>query len=120
MTQILVVEDEDLLRWSLVRRLTGAGHSVSEAGNLAQATKHLNRERPDLMLLDLALPDGHGLDLLDQHPQLVEDTIVVVLTAVGGADDVERATALRVHDFLTKPVEHDRLVRLIDRWLGSS
>jgi DNA-binding NtrC family response regulator len=119
MAEILLVEDEDLLRWSLVKRLTRAGHSVSEAENLAQATKHLDHVRPDLMLLDLALPDGHGLDFLDQHRRLVENTIVIVLTAVGGADDAERATDLGVHDFLTKPVEHDRLVRLIDRWLGS-
>jgi len=119
MARILLVEDEDLLRWSLVKRLTQAGHEVSEAENLAQATVHLDHERPDLMLLDLALPDGHGLDLLDRHPRLAENAIVIVLTAVGGTNDADRATDLGVHDFLTKPVEHDRLVRLIDRWLGS-
>jgi DNA-binding NtrC family response regulator len=119
MAQILVVEDEDLLRWSLVKRLTRAGYEVSEAENLAQATEHLDHARPDLMLLDLALPDGHGLDLLDRYPHLAENAIVIVLTAVGGVDDAERATNLGVRDFLTKPVEHDRLVRLIDRWLGS-
>jgi DNA-binding NtrC family response regulator len=120
MSRILLVEDEDLLRWSLVERLTRVGHSVSEAVNLSEADDYVNRAHPDLILLDLALPDGHGLDYLDQHPQLVKDTIVIVLTAVGGPDDARRATNLGVHEFLTKPVTHDKLVPLIDRWLASS
>ena len=119
MARILLVEDEDLLRWSLVQRLTRAGHDVSEAENLARATEQLHNSAPDLMLLDLALPDGHGLDFLDRYARSLGGTIVVVLTAVGDHDDAERAALLGVHEFLTKPVEHDQLVRLIDGWLPS-
>jgi len=117
--KILIVEDEDLLRWSLVKRLTRAGHDVSEAENIAQATESLDHTSPDLLLLDLALPDGHGLDFIARHPRRLERTVVVILTAVGGPEDADRAIELGVREFLTKPVEHDRLVQLIDQWLGS-
>jgi DNA-binding NtrC family response regulator len=117
---VLIVEDEDLLRWSLVKRLTRSGHDVGEAENIAQAKDFLHHTPPDLIILDLALPDGHGLDLISRHEHLLKNTAVVVLTAVGGADDAQRAASLGVREFLTKPVEHDRLVRLINEWLSSS
>jgi two-component system response regulator AtoC len=118
MAKILVVEDEDLLRWSLVKRLTRAGHEVEEAESLARATDCLGHAPPDLLLLDLALPDGHGLDLLERRATHLAGSIIVVLTAVGDAADADQATALGVREFLTKPVAHETLVELIDDLLA--
>ena len=65
MALILVVEDEALLRWSLVRRLEGVGHRVLQAGSAAEARAALADGAPDLLILDLSLPDGDGLDFLE-------------------------------------------------------
>ena len=61
--RILIVEDEKLLRWSLKERLSEEGYSVSEAGTGADAREQLDGEAPDLVLLDMRLPDAHGLEL---------------------------------------------------------
>jgi len=87
MAQILLVEDEELLRWALEERLKKAGHCVDAAGDLATAAGYLKKRQPALMLLDLALPDGHGLDFFETHADELEDTITIVMTAVGEVDE---------------------------------
>ena len=80
--RILLVEDEELLRWSLVKRLEMQKHRVHAVANLAEATEHLGRYLPDLMILDLALPDGHGLDFYQENHERLSDTGVLIITAV--------------------------------------
>ena len=115
MALILLVEDERLLRWSLVQRLVKAGHTVHDAETLATASEHLQRHRPDIMLLDLSLPDGNGLDFYEANRERLEDTVVLVMTAVGQVEDAVRAMKLGALDFLTKPVDHEDLLQLVDR-----
>ncbi len=115
MAVILIVEDEKLLRWSLEKRLTGIGHKVDAAADLAQAADLLARRQPDVVLLDLSLPDGFGLDFFESHRGKLEGAAVIVMTAVGQVEDAVRAMKLGALDFLTKPVDHDELLRLVDR-----
>lgn len=115
MALILLVEDEKLLRWSLVQRLVKAGHTVHDAETLAAASDHLQRHRPDIMLLDLSLPDGNGLDFYEANRDRLEDTVVLVMTAVGQVEDAVRAMKLGALDFLTKPVDHEDLLELVAR-----
>ncbi|MCP4657908.1 MAG: sigma-54-dependent Fis family transcriptional regulator [bacterium] len=115
MSLILIVEDEKLLRWSLEKRLTRAGHTVHLAENLAEGLDHITRHRPDVALLDLSLPDGHGLDFFETHLPKFEETSVIVMTAVGQVEDAVRAMKLGAVDFLSKPVDHEELIRLVDR-----
>jgi DNA-binding NtrC family response regulator len=89
-------------------------HSVE---NLSEGAKHLEGHRPDIMLLDLSLPDGNGLDFFEANQERLEDTVVLVMTAVGQVDDAVRAMKLGALDFLTKPVDHEALVQLVDRSL---
>jgi DNA-binding NtrC family response regulator len=117
MALILLVEDEKLLRWSLKQRLEKIGHAVHEAADLAAAAGHLRRHQPDLMLLDLSLPDGHGLDFYQDNAERLDGTAVLIMTAVGEVDDAVRAMKLGAVDFLTKPVEHEALVELVNRSL---
>jgi len=112
---ILLVEDEKLLRWALSEQLKRAGHSIHAAATLAEATTHLERHQPDVMLLDLSLPDGHGLDFYEAHRARLEDTVAIVMTAVGQVEDAVRAMKLGVLDFLSKPVNQEELIRLIER-----
>jgi DNA-binding NtrC family response regulator len=69
------------------------------------------------MLLDLSLPDGNGLDFFEANQERLEETVVLVMTAVGQVDDAVRAMKLGALDFLTKPVDHEALVQLVDRSL---
>ncbi len=115
MAVILIVEDEKLLRWALEKRLTGSGHKVDAAADLAEAEERLEQRQPDVVLLDLSLPDGFGLDFFESNRGKLEGAVVIVMTAVGQVEDAVRAMKLGAFDFLTKPVDHEELIGLIDR-----
>jgi len=117
MALILLVEDENLLRWSLQQRLEREGHSVLSAESLAEADLHLAKHRPDMVLLDLSLPDGHGLDFFETNRSRLEESVVLVMTAVGEVEDAVRAMKLGALDFLSKPVDHKALIDLVNRSL---
>jgi DNA-binding NtrC family response regulator len=112
---VLIVEDEDLLRWALAQQLTKAGHSPLVAQNLAEASGQLAKHQPDVLLLDLSLPDGFGLDFYSENRTQLEHTVVIVMTAVGQVEDAVRAMKLGALDFLSKPVDKEELVHLIER-----
>ncbi|MDH3525619.1 MAG: sigma-54 dependent transcriptional regulator [Acidobacteriota bacterium] len=118
MALLLLVEDEKLLRWALAEQLKRAGHSVHGAADLAAAGEHLAAHQPDVLLLDLSLPDGYGLDFYADHRAQLEDTVVIVMTAVGQVEDAVRAMKLGAFDFLNKPVDQQELIQLIDRSLS--
>lgn len=115
MALILLVEDEKLLRWALTEQLKRAGHVVHPSESLAEAAGHLEKHQPDVMLLDLSLPDGHGLDFYESHLARLEDTATIVMTAVGQVEDAVRAMKLGASDFLSKPVNQEELLALIER-----
>ncbi len=115
MAVILIVEDEKLLRWALEKRLGKLAHKVDAAANLAEAADFLGRRQPDIVLLDLSPPDGHGLDFFASHQDALEGVAVIVMTAVGEVEDAVRAMKLGALDFLTKPVDHEELLRLVER-----
>jgi len=115
MAQLLLVEDERLLRWAVATRLTKAGHSVDEAATLAEAEELLRKRRPELVLLDVSLPDGNGVDFLSDQRERLSESIVVVVTGSGNVQDAVRAMKLGAYDFLNKPVDQDELLRIVDR-----
>lgn len=117
MALILIVEDEKLLRWALTEQLKRAGHQVRDAADLAAASRLLDRHQPDVLLLDISLPDGNGLDFYEQNQGRLEDTVAIVMTAVGQVEEAVRAMKLGALDFLSKPVDQRELVRLIERSL---
>lgn len=118
MAQILIIEDESLLRRTLATQLGRGGHTVLQAGSLQEAKEHLRQQQPDVLLLDLSLPDGHGLDFYEQHGDQLEDTVTLVMTALGEVEDAVRAMKLGALDFLTKPVAPEELERLVERSLA--
>lgn len=75
---ILVVDDEPLIRWSLVNRLKEDGYRTVEAGTAGDAVAQ-HREGVDLILLDFALPDANGLEVLKQVKETDPDTLVITL-----------------------------------------
>jgi two-component system response regulator AtoC len=117
MAMILLIEDEKLLRWSLQQRLEKEGHTVHAAQCLEEAEVHISHHLPDMVLLDLSLPDGHGLDFFEKNRDTLEDSVVLVMTAVGEVEDAVRAMKLGALDFLSKPIDHKALIDLVNRSL---
>jgi two-component system, NtrC family, response regulator AtoC len=115
---VLLVEDEKLLRWALEQQLKRAGHRVHAAPDLATAGEHLATHQPDVVLLDLGLPDGHGLDFYETNHDRLEGSVVIVMTALGAVGEAVRAMKLGALDFLTKPVDQAELVALVERSLA--
>ena len=120
MALILLVEDEKLLRWALEQQLKRAGHTVLAAPDLASAVAHLESRQPDVVLLDLGLPDGHGLDFYEANRERLEGSVVIVMTALGQVGEAVRAMKLGALDFLSKPVDQAELVALVHRSLGGA
>jgi len=113
---LLVIEDEELLREELARHFRRDGWDVVIAGDLAQARDILRSRGADplVVISDLALPDGNGLDLLEETRGQGDVAEWVFLTGYGTVPDSVRALRLGAHDFLQKPVSLERLELVVN------
>lgn len=111
MTDLLIIEDERLLGSQLKKRFECSGWDVTLAPSAAEAQFFLfrNDHDPDVVLSDLNLPDGNGLDLLQEYRDRGLKGEWVFLSGYGEAPDVERAIALGAVDFLPKPMDEGKL-----------
>lgn len=100
---ILVVEDEDAIASFVVKGLTAEGHTVSRAATAAEARALVGTYEWDLVLLDLVLPDGRGLDLLGSVRSSRPETPVIVVSALGEVDDKVNLLDAGADDYLVKP-----------------
>lgn len=112
--QILLLEDETLLRKSLLAYLESAGAIVFPAATIAEAIRVRDSSELDFALLDINLPDGNGLDLLDQ-PGFSSNTRVVIMTAEGGIRTAIEAVKRGAGDYLSKPFEPEELPMIFSR-----
>ncbi len=105
--RVLVIEDEFLIRWSIVETLKGDGCHVAEAENAAMALRALSEtvEGFDAVVLDYRLPDSNDLGLLAHVRHVAPRTVVLMMTAFGTHELVEGAKALGVHAVISKPFE---------------
>ena len=117
MTDILLVEDKESLRRVLRLTLENAGYSVTEAEDARAALNHISSIRHRLVLTDLRMPHGSGLDVLRAARAADGDVPVIVMTAFGSIDEAVRAMKDGAHDFLQKPVDSNHLLLLVDRAL---
>lgn len=111
--RILVVEDSPSLALGYAAQLEDVGHEVSLCETLAEARRALEAEKFDVVLLDLQLPDGDGLTILDALAQKPGSPSVVVVTADGSLNRAITAMRLGAYDFLVKPVAGTRLLATV-------
>ncbi len=107
--KILVVDDERLVRWSLRQKCEEWGYHVVEADAGGPALQIAQHESPDLVLLDVRLPDMGGLEVLSQMRKAGEGAAVIMITADPQLDDVKMALKLGAYDFVGKPLDFEEL-----------
>jgi DNA-binding NtrC family response regulator len=111
---ILICDDEAGFRDMVTNVLTEEGHQVLTASSLAQGRELLASTTPDLLLLDLRLPDGDGLTLLREQRGLGAGCLCLVMTAHASLRSAVSALRLGAHDYLEKPVQLEDLIAKVD------
>ena len=101
--RLIIVEDDPMIARSLDNALSPLGNSVDAFSRLKDARAALRHDRFDLLLLDLGLPDGNGLELLSELRERGDKTPVLILTARDGIEDRVKGLDLSADDYLAKP-----------------
>ncbi|WNV83956.1 response regulator transcription factor [Umezawaea sp. Da 62-37] len=109
-SRLLVVEDESSIRELLAASLRFAGFQVDTAATGAEALRHVERERPDLMLLDVMLPDRDGFEVVRWLRAAGQSVPVLFLTARDAADDKVTGLTIGGDDYVTKPFSLEEVI----------
>jgi len=116
---ILVVDDQDSIRHFIQKSLQDEGYDVATAATGAEAIQKIETDLPDLVLLDLRLPDTHGLDVLRRAKEVADELTVIIMTAFGDVDSAVRAMKMGAFDYVTKPLHLEQLLLLVEKGLES-
>jgi DNA-binding NtrC family response regulator len=116
---ILVVDDEQLIRWSLTSRLQDEGYRVLEAETAADALRSF-REGVDLVLLDYKLPDGDGLEVLKSIKSVDPEALVILLTGHSSVETAVEAMKQGAYHYANKPFNLDELALLVQKALETT
>ena len=119
MARILVVDDAAFMRKMVTDALSTAGHEVvGEAGNGADAVARFQELKPDLMTLDITMPEKDGLAALAEIVAADPSARVVMCSALGQETKVVQALKLGAKDFVVKPFQVDRVLSAVEKALG--
>jgi len=111
---ILIVDDEEDLCWLLSNALQSKGYNVSAAHSLTKGIACLKKKVPNLVLLDLKLPDGNGMDLLPEIKAVAPQAVVIIISAYGSEEKrAESKNQEGVHGFIDKPFTEERILETI-------
>ncbi|MEE8321830.1 MAG: sigma-54 dependent transcriptional regulator [Gammaproteobacteria bacterium] len=114
--QILIIEDETVFARAVAKRLQRAGYKTDVAGDLKSATSKFRASSPDLILLDMRLPDGSGLDFLSELRNKHQSSVaVLVMSAYGELEDAVAAMKLGATDYLKKPIDLEELLINVEK-----
>ncbi|MFT5129393.1 MAG: two-component system response regulator AtoC [Rhodothermales bacterium] len=119
MKHILVIDDEAGTRYSM-RAIFSSSHRVSLAADGAEGRALFSTERPDLVLLDVMLPDINGVDMLAEIRALYPTLPVILVTASKDAENVKQAVARGDCEYVVKPFDVEQLRQRVERVLNSS
>ena len=115
--KILVIDDEKLLRWSLEQNLSKEGYHVFTAEKGLEGLDLFSAEQPDVVLLDIHLPDISGLQVLESIKKEGKNTVVIMITAFGDVQTAVHTIKVGAYDFVEKPFNMDKLKILISKAL---
>lgn len=116
MASVLIVDDAAFMRMTIQRMLEAHGHSmVAEAGNGIDAVQKYVEVRPDVVLLDITMPEMDGIEALKLIKKIDQNARIIICSAVGQQQRVAEAIQYGATDFIVKPFQEDRLMASIDR-----
>ncbi|MDC7162340.1 sigma-54 dependent transcriptional regulator [Bacteroides stercoris] len=115
MSKILVVDDEVQIRTLLSRMLELEGYEVCQAGDCRTALKQLELQSPDVVLCDVFLPDGNGVDLVSSVKKTAPNVEIILLTAHGNIPDGVQAIKNGAFDYITKGDDNNKIIPLVSR-----
>lgn len=115
MSKILIIDDEVQIRTLLTRMMELEGYDVCQAGDCRAALKQLELQNPDVVLCDVFLPDGNGVDLMLAIKKAAPNVEVILLTAHGNIPDGVQAIKNGAFDYITKGDDNNKIIPLISR-----
>lgn len=116
MAKILIVDDAAFMRMAIRKMVEAHGHAViAEAENGVEAVKLSLEYKPDVILLDITMPEMNGVDALKKIKELEPTAKCIICSAMGQQAMVAQAIQYGAKDFIVKPFEEDRLIAAIDR-----
>ncbi|HTR82478.1 MAG TPA: response regulator [Bacteroidota bacterium] len=119
--KVLIVDDDRLMRGILRRNVVLAGYEALLASTGAEALQKIREEIPDLIVVDLVMPDMNGFETCRQirDNQSTKKTPVIVVSGLQGETDNEKAIASGADVFMTKPVNNEEFIKVVKRFLPS-
>ncbi|MFA5629380.1 MAG: HD domain-containing phosphohydrolase [Dehalococcoidales bacterium] len=115
---ILVVDDEEVIRHLLCRKLKSEGYDCLKAENTQQAMEQMRKKAADLVILDILMPGGSGIDFLPKLKKAFPDTVVIMATAVGDTETAIKCVRLGAYDYFIKPFNLDEVALSVMRALN--
>lgn len=112
---VLLVDDDETFGERMSRALQSRGLLVTHVTTLASALRISDADSPELAVVDLRLPDGHGLDVVRHLHAIDETTRIIVLTGYGAIATAVESLKLGASDYLTKPIDADQLMAAFER-----
>ena len=112
---VLIIDDDKQARKNVSEYLKLCGYEVFEAGTLKEGTEFISKGDGDIIVLDVQLPDGNGLDLMSELSTQPSRIPVIMITGFGNIEMAVDAMKNGAHDFLTKPIDLDDLEVTLNR-----
>ncbi len=120
MYKVLIVDDEQSVRYSFKKLLGTSNYELIEASNAETALATFNRERPNLVILDIEMPGKDGIQVLKELKEISPSTPVIIITAYGSGDRVIKAMKYGAYEYVEKPFDIPRLISIIDEALKAT
>ncbi len=119
MAGILIVDDAAFVRMTIKQMLEAHGYSVvGEAANGLEAVKMFSLVKPDLVMLDITMPEMDGIEALKQIKQIDSGAKIIICSAMGQQERVAQAIQFGATDFIVKPFKEDRIIASVEKVLG--
>ena len=118
MTRILVVDDAAFMRMRCKKLLTQSGYDVIEASSGSQAVEMYQSGRPDMVLMDITMPDMDGIAALKEIRAIDPDAKIAMVTAMGQQSMVMEALKSGAKDFVIKPFDQDRVLEAVKKMMA--
>ncbi len=116
MASVLIVDDAAFMRMSIKRMLEANGHTMAgEASNGIEAVQMYLDVKPDVVILDITMPEMNGVEALKRIKVLDPEAKIIICTAIGQQPMLAQAVECGATDFIVKPFEVDRLMSAIDK-----